>query len=708
MSVRRREVRILDKFLSPRAVGIVGLSRSAVDAPISVLTTLKDFGYDGRVYIVNPSMERADGSNVFASLADVPEPVDLAVISVERSRVAAALRDCGRKGIGAAIVITQGFADADEEGARLQDEIVALARKLGIRILGPNTIGVANSLAKFTSSFIELKCDRAPVGQVAQSGLFMMGHHLVNNEPAGYCMAVDLGNGCDIDLVDVLEYYGSDERIRVIECHTEGIKDGRAFLEAAARVSRQKPIVILKAGTSRAGRAAVASHTGAIAGESEVYRAAFQAAGVIQAEDSEELRLLSKAFVAYAPPRGRRVAIMSFSGGGAILAIDAIERAGLALAALSETTKAKLRHLFPPWIEVENPVDVWIAVARDFQNAFPLVLETLLQDEFVDAVICIYCSYRMPKYALYDSSTFIGPIAGRNPTKPVLCWSYGLDIEGITKAVEKEGTAMVFPSLGSAATTLAKLADYGEFRTRSGRSQKPRTSDAADLRIAAIVSRSIAAQHGHLFIEGLEILEACGLKVAKWRLVRSEEELVRAARLLAFPLCLKIVSPEVIHKSDSGGVKLGIVSDEALVAGFRELRNLMPPLLEDASSSGVLVQEMASSGTEVMIGGMQDPAFGPTVVFGAGGIYTEILGDHAFRVAPVEDSEAYEMVEQTKIAGILGGARGQSPRDLPGLVDALVKVSRLIDTHRAIRELDINPLIVSATDAVVVDARIIL
>ena len=368
MSAARESGRILDKFLDPGSVGIIGLSRSALDAPISVLTTLKDFGYDGRVYIINPSMARSDGCNVFSSLEDVPSPIDLAIITVERSRVPGALRACGEKGIPAAIVITQGFADADEEGARLQNEIVAVAREHGLRILGPNTIGVANAFTKFTSSFIELGYDLTPIGQVAQSGLFMMGHHLINNEPAGFCMAVDLGNACDIDLVDVLEYYGKEARIRVIECHTEGIKDGRAFLETAARVSRTKPIVILKAGTSRAGRVAVASHTGAAAGEGEIYQAAFRTAGVVQAGDSEELRLLSKAFVIYAPPKGRRVAIMSFSGGGAILAIDAIEGAELALATLSESTKAKLRPLFPPWIDVENPVDVLDCGSQGFSR----------------------------------------------------------------------------------------------------------------------------------------------------------------------------------------------------------------------------------------------------------------------------------------------------------------------------------------------------
>ena len=275
---------ILDLFLAPRSVAIIGLSRSAIGSPISVLTTLEDFGYQGRIFIVNPSMPADAANGVFPSLEALPEAPDLAIVSVARERVLTILQDCHRRGVPAAIVITQGFADADDEGRRLQEEIVAFARSSGLRLLGPNTIGVANAGANFTSSFIELHKEDSSIGQVAQSGLFMMGHHLINNEPAGFRKAVDVGNACDIGLIDVLEHYEQDEDIRVIQCHLESVPDGAAFVETASRISRAKPIVVLKAGKSQAGQQAVASHTGAAAGESEVYNAAFRKAGVVVAE----------------------------------------------------------------------------------------------------------------------------------------------------------------------------------------------------------------------------------------------------------------------------------------------------------------------------------------------------------------------------------------------------------------------------------------
>ena len=698
----------LDAFFKPRSVAIIGLSRSAIDAPVSVLTTLRDFGYEGRIHVVNPSMTGVDGLNVCASLKDISEPIDLAVVSVERSRVPGVLQECADNGILSAIVITQGFADSDDEGRRLQEKIVALSKETGLRILGPNTIGVANALERFTSSFIEVGRDHSPVGQVTQSGLFMMGHHLINTEPAGFCLSIDLGNACDIGLVDVLEYYEQDDNVRVIQCHTEAIEDGRAFLETASRISESKPVIVLKVGMSESGQAAVASHTGAAAGVAEVYRAAFRKAGVVPAEDAEELRLLTKAFVTYQPPKGRRGAVMSFSGGANILAVDAIEKAGLSLANLSESTKAELREFFPSWLSVDNPIDIWMPVSKDFQTAFPAILERLLLDEGVDAVICIYCSYTRPKYELFDCSAYIATVAGKHPEKPVLCWTYGLDIEGYTKEVEKDGTAMVFPSLNDAAKTFAKMADYAEFWHRKGRPETVPGPGARDTKVEAVLERASGSGTGHLFTESLEILESCGLKVAPWRFVTDASELDSTAKALSFPVCLKIVSSDIVHKSDSGGIKLGIRDVSDLLESYGQLKDGVVARVPGAEISGVLVQEMAPGGKEVMIGAKRDPHFGPCVVFGAGGIYTEILGDFAFRLAPISEDEAYEMIEETTVSKILKGVRGEPPSHIPGVVDALLRVSWLVCTQPRIKEIDLNPLIVGEGETVVVDARIIL
>jgi acetyltransferase len=586
--------------------------------------------------------------------------------------------------------------------------MLAFARDNRIRILGPNTIGVANAFSSFTSSFIEAHNETFPVALVTQSGLFMMGHNIINNEPAGFCMAADLGNASDISLDEVLAYYEGIDGVRVIQCHLEGIERGTAFVETAARVSRTKPIVLLKAGRTEAGQAAVASHSGAAAGENQVYRAAFHKAGIVTAENAEQLRLLSKAFTIYASPKGRRVAVMSFSGGGAILAIDAIEAAGLTLASLSEATKADLRDLFPPWIAVDNPLDVWIPIARDLHLAFPKILEATLRDDGVDAVICIYCSYTLPKYDAYDSSTHIRDLADRYPDKPVLCWTYGMDIAGFTRQVERDGTAMVFPSLDDAAGALAKLADYGEYRERDAAPAAVLETSPGASRTSRILGRAADAGIDYLFTESLDILEAYGMNVATWSVAGSEKELVEEARTLSYPLCLKAVSQDLVHKSDSGGIVLGIGNQEELLAAYRELHAKVQEQAPEAKVSAVLVQEMVPKGKELMIGAKRDSSFGPCLIVGAGGIYTEILGDYAFRLAPVTEAEARDMIAELAFSKILAGVRGEPACHLPSIVEVLLKVTQLICAHPQIREIDLNPLIANERRAVIVDSRIML
>ncbi len=698
---------ILDLFFKPESVAIIGLSRSAVGAPVSVLTTLKDYGYAGRIHVVNPNMGSAGGFQAWAKLEEIDDTIDLAIVSVVREQVLAVLRSCVDKGIRAAIVITQGFADADHVGAKLQADMVTLARDGGLRILGPNTIGVANAHANFSSSFIETCYDTVPIGLISQSGLFMMGHNLVTNEPGGFCMSVDLGNACDIGLADVLDYYERADAVRVIACHLEAVDDGPAFVETARRVSHNKPIIALKAGRSRRAQAAVASHTGAAAGENRVYGAAFHRAGIVAVRTAEELRLLAKAFATYAPPPGKRVAVVSYSGGGAILAIDAIESAGLELASLTEETRRALDDQFPEWMEVSNPLDVWIPVARDYHTAFPNILERVLQDANVDAVLCIYCAYSLPKYADFDASLYIGKLAAAYPHKPILGWSYGMDIAGFTERVEREGNAMVFPSLEDATGVLARMIEWENRRRWDG--MPPTSPHAVDrAAAAAIIDKATKGGQAYLFTEGFGILDAYGINLAPWAFAADEDGLAACAANLPYPLCLKVVSADIVHKSDRGGVRIDLADEAALIAGYRDLMDEIARRAPDAGIDGVVVQAMASGDKEVIIGARRDATFGPSVVLGAGGIYAEILDDFAVRLAPVSEAEAYEMIEELAFAKILKGVRGEAPCDLASLVDTLMRVAALICEHPEIREIDINPLIVDDRGAVAVDARIIL
>lgn len=703
------ERRLLDPFLSPASIAIIGLSRSAIGSPVSVHTTLNDMGYEGRTFIVNPGMKSAPNATVCKSIPDLPEVVDLAIISVERSMVPDTLEDCATHGITSAIVITQGFADADEVGARLQAKMDEVIARTGIRVLGPNTIGLVNSPAKFTSSFIEVTPDDLPVGQVSQSGFLMMGHHLVTNELAGYCTSVDLGNGCDIDLIDVLEHYETDPNIKVIEIHAEAIDNGPAFIEAASRISCSKPIVALQAGRTAAGQAAVASHTGAVAGQTRVSDAALAQAGVIRAETAEELRMISKSLATFGEMKGKRVAIMSYSGGGAVLAIDALDRAGLGLAELSDKTRATVKRLFPEWMGVHNPLDIWMPVAKDLNDAFPLVMNALLDDEGVDAVMCIYCSYTLPKYDRFDASGYIRDLSAKDRSKPVVCWSYGQDIEGFTRTIEEKRSAIVYPRLDDAARALAALAKCTQRRhVAPSQEGAPVTNAAAQETSAAILKKAEVAGAQYLFTEAFEILEAYNLPLARWVVVRSEAELAGSTAALNAPLCLKIDSPDVIHKSDSGGVALGIGKGDALAKAFRTMNQTVAKNVPAARLSGVVVQEMAAKGTEVMIGMIRDPSFGPCIVFGMGGVYAEVMDDFAFRIAPLKAQDARDMISETAVSRILDGTRGQTAADMDALVDVILKISQISVAHPTVQEIDLNPVFAGSDGVHLVDARFIL
>ena len=703
------ESKPLDLFFKPRSIAIIGLSRKAIDSPVSILTTIKDFGYQGDVYVVNPKLPPTGNLKIYPDLGSIRQPVDLAILSVARSRVMDVLRDCAANSIKAAVIITQGFADADEEGQKLQKEMVALSKAHGIRILGPNTMGVMNAFYDFTSSFFEVFNEKIAIGLIAQSGLFMMGHHVLDNIPAGFGMAMDLGNACDINCSDVLAYFENEKDVRVIQIHMEALDNGKEFLRTAAKVSSKKPIIALKAGKSHAGEKAVMSHSGSAAGESEVYETAFKKAGVIAAKNSEELRLLSKAFLAYPPIKGKRVGVMSFSGAACILTIDAIEGAGLQLAKFSKKTTATLKELFPPWIGVENPLDTWIGVsAGDFHTAYPRILEIILEDDNVDAVFCIYPSFTLPKHEDYNTSIHIRSMAQKFPQKPILCWSYGLDIAGFTNEIEKDGNVMVFPSLDDAALTVKRLSEYGKYKIGYGMPIEPKTIEVDNGRVKSILEYARQKSKNYLFEAGLEILEAYGNNTARWRFVHDQSELQQAAADLTFPLSLKISSPDIIHKSDMGGIQLNISDPDGLIDGYQKMLRDVKTRMPAVQISGMLVQEMVPRGKEVMIGAKKDSVFGHCIVIGSGGSYTEILKDFAFRLVPLAEEDAAGMIAELNYYPVLKGVRGEPPCDIQSIVDVLLKISQLLVDFPQIAELDINPLMVYEQEALIIDTRMIL
>ncbi|NTV84618.1 MAG: acetate--CoA ligase family protein, partial [Bacteroidales bacterium] len=578
-----------------------------------------------RIYPVNIQGRDILGQRVYKSVLDLPEVPDLAFITVARTAVLGAVKECLQMGIKSLIVLSQGFDDADEEGKALQREISQAIFGTGTRLLGPNTLGIINALDNFHVSFVD--CDTPPKasGVICQSGVFLVGSADLT---AGMGVGIDIGNASDIDFTDVLSCFGQDPRIKVIDIHMEGIRHGEDFLATASQVSREKPILVLKTGRSETGSKAAISHSGSLTGEDHVYEAAFRKAGIMRMADLEEFQDLNKAFLTYNGLQGKRVGIITISGGAGIAAIDALSQYGLEMARLSQETLEKMQEFFPSWFKVTNPVDMWSAgVKKELKEIYVQLLHILLDDPQVDAVISIYGANKMSGF---DPIAVIteGVIseAKRKPNKPILSWVIGINQYEINQALEQSGVAIGLPSPERIARVLARLYQYHhEIKDRLNElKEKPLIfQDVRRQQVAGIIAN--ARKNGVRILGGevLEILKAYGIKVVETRPAKNKEEAFLTAGEIGYPLVMKISSPQVVHKTDSGGVRLNIKNETELSLAYDEMLAAIRANVLDARIDGVFLQKYYPANIEVIIGSKRDEEFGPVVVFGQGGIYAE-------------------------------------------------------------------------------------
>jgi len=455
-------------FMEPESVAIIGVPRLTGPGSMSILENLVNAGFTGRLYPVNPNAEEILGMKCYPSVLDVPDDIDLAVIATGRTVVPRIVRECTQRGIKALIIVGQGFADGDDEGRELQSEIVRIAREGGARILGPNTFGIVNAFNHFTSAFIELAMKKVPIGIIAQTGFFFIGLPKFIIVGKG----IDLGNACDIDFADGLEYFEDDPQIKLILLHIEGAKDGRRFMEVASRVAKKKPIVALKTGKGEEGARAAQSHSGSLVGKDEVYDAAFRQLGVIRVSDVDEFDDLCKAFLRLPPMKGRGIGVITITGAGGIIALDACERYGLNLAKLSPETLSKIGALAPTWQTLENPADIWPAMmiaGHPFDQVFNTTLEAFLADGNVHGVIIIFAAFssQFPIFPLGDIFQITDKFA-----KPVVCWLYGTEPEQLAGMIEQEGRIVVYPTLDRAMKALSRLNDYFEHLASSNEAKR--------------------------------------------------------------------------------------------------------------------------------------------------------------------------------------------------------------------------------------------
>lgn len=695
----------LAPILRPRSVAVVGASRSPGTIGHEIVAALVRNGFTGPVYPVNPGARSICAVPAFASVRDLPEPPDLAVVVVPKAQVLPVVTECAARGVGGLVVISAGFREVGGEGVALERELTRFVREAGIRMVGPNCMGVLNShpALRLNATFAPALPPFGRIGFVSQSGA--MGLSVLDYAKEygiGISQFVSVGNKPDVSGNDILEAWEDDPDVDVILMYVESFGNPRRFLELASRITRRKPIIVVKSGSSRAGARAATSHTGALAASDVAVGAMLEQAGVLRARSVEELFDLAIAFGSPSAPRSRRTAVLTNAGGPGILATDALEAEGLDLAELAPPTIAALRPLFPPEASLRNPLDM---IASATPSGYRAALGALLADPGLDAVMAIF----VPPLGVRqeDVTEAIAEVAGAHPDKPVyavLMGHQGLP-QGKAALHEAGIPAYIFPE--SAARAVAARNKYREWQARPPRAVERRTLDDAAIR--RILAEARAAGAPRLSeLASLDLLAACGIPVAEAALARTEEEAVDHAGRLGWPVVAKVVAPTIVHKTEAGGVKVGLEDAGMVRQAWREILAGAERFQPGVRVDGVLVQRQARGTAELIVGTSRDPAFGPLVMFGLGGVYVEVLRDVLFRVAPVTELEARDMLGGIRGRRILDGVRGAPAADRGALLEVLVRVAQLAADYPEIAELDINPLLALPDGCVAADARVAL
>lgn len=697
----------LDPFVNPQSVALIGVSSRTGPEAFNVLEQMLGTGYRGRIYPVNPRGGTIMDIQAYRSVMEIDAPVDLAVVSTPRTAVPGVVRQCVEKGIRAVVIITQGFSDADdEEGARLHREILDAIEGTDTRVVGPNTLGVVNTFINFNTSFITFDTNSKPVGVVCQSGIFLAASR---DFSGGIGIGIDIGNTADVNFTDCLDYLGENPQIKVVNLHMEGLQDGRRFLETARRVTPRKPVLVLKTGNSEEGARAASSHSGSMAGEDAVFSAAFAQSGIIRVDSSSRMVDLNRTFTTYREMRGKRVGVITISGGAGIMAVDAASKYGMQTAVFAPETMAALDSVFPDWMHPGNPADIWPAgMAKGYRKITTLAMDRILSDEAVDAVLCITPAYLDPDTDPLNIISLVNEVAARHPLKPTAIWIFGPHKHKYCERFAEAGLVVAYGTPDDAMYCLSQLYRYhSEIKDAHYIGFEP-PENVNHSHVRSIIEAGLNTGMPALNEEALDIIEAYHIPVVRRILAGAPEEAARAAESLGFPVVMKIASPDVPHKSDVGGIRLNVNSPAEAAQAYNDIVENVLDRVPGARINGVLLQAQVSGGTEVILGGKRDPQFGPVVVYGLGGIFTELIRDVSFRVAPFTREEALDMIRETRSYKILSGARGREPGDIEGLADCLVRLGALLHEHPEITEVDINPLLVTPEGCIALDALIIL
>ena len=696
-------VNALKLFFNPRAVAVIGASRQRGTIGGEIFHNLLSYGFNGPVYPVNPTSEVVQSVPAYPSVEAIAGPVDLAIIVVPAERVVEVVAACGRKGVKALVVISAGFSETGEEGQERQAELLRVCRAAGMRLIGPNCMGIANTDPEvfLDATFAPGVPPQGRVGFSSQSGALGLAIiEYANSLGLGISTFVSVGNKADISGNDLLRYWESDDGTDVILLYLESFGNPKKFSQIARRVGRKKPIVVVKSGRSAAGARATSSHTGALIAASDVtVDALFRQAGVIRTDTLAELFDVASLLANQPLPRGHRVGIITNAGGPAILCADACEARGLEVPVLSQESQKKLRTFLLPSASATNPVDmIASASAEDYRKA----IEIVASDNNVDALIVIFTPPLVTR-AEAVARAMVEAVKTFDGSKPVM--AVFLSAQGIPEELRSADfniPSYAFPE--TAAIALARAARYREWRERP-ETVAPKFEDLQKDEAAAVVAAALGRGEGWLTAEETAKLCSCyGLPLVEQRIVPGVEEAVAAAEELGGEVALKAIAPGVIHKTEAGAVRLHLRGAEQARQAAGEMSRRLAALGQ--SPTGFVVQQMAQSGVEMLVGVVHDPQFGPVVACGAGGVQVELLRDVSIRLTPLSKEDASEMIRSLKTYPLLTGFRGAPVCDVGALEEGLLRLSTMVEDLPQIAELDLNPFMVHQQGATILDARI--
>ena len=694
----------LDPIMKPKSIALIGASTRDHTIGSDIQKRLVEYGFTGPIYPVNPKAPTVGGLKAYASVLDIEGPVDLAIIVINAKHVLSVIDQCHEKGVGGLCVISAGFKESGADGALLEKELLAKCRAYNMRCIGPNCLGVVNThpSIRMDGCFAESLPERGNIGFVSQSGALGGGIlNILKDLNIGFAQFISIGNQADVDATAAIEYWENDDDVGQILLYMESIRDPAAFRKAASRVSKKKPILALKAGRSTAGASAASSHTGSLAGSDKAADALLRQCGVIRETSLQTLFATAKVFSRSPLSKGNRIAIITNSGGPGIMAADAISDLGLEVAKLSSETQTALRSFLPAVASVKNPVDM---IASAPLEHYQKTLDAVLSDENVDAALVIY----LPFLGLKDTEVAkaVCEAKARHADKPLI-GVFMTESHFFTTDVVSKANMPFFMYVEEAVSALARLCKQSAWVRKPEGKIPTFASDKTAIR--AIFDGAIAENRDQLTTEeSLQVLKALGIRLCKATLAKSVDEALSAAKEIGYPVVLKITSKTTSHKTDVGGVRVGIDSDKALVDAYNAMIDALKSKNLLAGLEGILVQEQVEGRRELVCGLATDPQYGPMLMFGLGGVFVETLKDVTFDITPITDVDAHDMVRRVKAFKLLEGARSSTRAQIDKVEETLLKISQLVSDFPEVLELDVNPLMIceKTGEPIAVDARI--